>query len=150
MREMTVIFRKCTKCGKEAHTEEELELFKKDNRQSCGRATICKECARENSKKWRRENKEVVKNRIQRNREALKEYLGGIYRCEHCGFEHPTSAPFDFHHINSADKEGEVGTLIDRSLEKLFKEVDKCIFLCKNCHAIEHERLRDEQKNSNS
>ena len=93
----------------------------------------------------------VAKNREQRNREALKEYLGGTYRCEHCGFEHPTSAPFDFHHINPDEKEGEIGHLVrSASIKRLEKEVDKCILLCSNCHRIEHERLRNEQKNSNS
>ena len=138
--------RECTKCGLEAHTEEDLELFKKDKNLPYGRSTICKKCVRENTNKWYKENKEEKKeyrkNIIKRNREALKEYLGGKYKCEHCGFEHKTSAPFDFHHTNPDEKEGEIGTLIHGSREKLLREADKCIFLCKTCHAIEHERLR--------
>lgn len=160
---MTAIFRKCRKCGLEAHIEEELELFAKDKQAKYGRTTLCKECARENTTKWYNENKErcIEKNkewhnnnkerqrqnqqeRIKRNREALKEYIGGTFKCEYCGFEHPTSAPFDFHHINPDEKENSVGNLVQgSSLERLFKEVDKCVFLCKNCHALEHERLRN-------
>jgi hypothetical protein len=176
---MKVIFRKCRKCGLEAATEEELELFVKKKQGTYGRATICKECAREISKNWRNENKErakenskqwysnnkervrenykkwennnkeVRKERVKRNREALKQYLGGSYKCEHCGFEHSTSAPFDFHHKDPNDKEGSVSALVQNAaLDRLFKEVDKCILLCANCHRIEHERLKDEQENS--
>lgn len=160
---MKVIFRKCRECGLEAHTEEELELFKKHKQCTYGRSNICRECTRENNKKWYNENRESAKEnskkwgnenkerkiqlqqeKIKRNREALKEYIGGTYRCEHCGFEHSSSAPFDFHHINPNEKEGSVGLLVRGDLNKLFKEVDKCVFLCKNCHAIEHERLRDD------
>lgn len=142
---MKVIFRKCKECGLEAHTEEELELFKKDKKSKYGRSTTCKECDREISKNWNSNNKEKVREKIKRNREALKEYLGGSFKCKHCGFEHPTSAPFDFHHLHPEDKEAGIGRLVQyATLERLFKEVDKCVLLCKTCHAIEHERLRDD------
>lgn len=142
---MTAIFRKCRECGLEAHTEEELELFKKSKKLPYGRATICNKCNREEVKKWDNENKDKRKNRIQRNREALKEYLGGTYKCEHCGFEHNSSAPFDFHHKDPNDKEGAIAHLVQNAtLERLFNEVDKCVLLCSNCHRIEHERLRDD------
>lgn len=107
-----------------------------------------KEAYKAYNKKWYEENKEAKlekgRYRIQRNRDALKEYLGGKFKCKHCGFEYPTSAPFDFHHIDPNDKEGNIGRLIQGSLEKLLREAAKCIFLCKTCHAIEHERLKDE------
>jgi len=139
--------RKCRECGLEAHTEEELESFAIHKSYKYGRASICKECHKKECKKWREDNRDYAlktkQERVQRNREALKEYIGGVYRCQHCGFEHTTSSPFDFHHINPKDKEGTVGELVSKAnLDKLFREVDKCVFLCKNCHAIEHERLR--------
>jgi hypothetical protein len=164
--------RKCRECGLEAHTEEELELFVKDKSKLYDRSTICKKCAsekskkwynenteraiennkkwrnenierdRERAKKWYNENTERVKEREKNNREALKQYIGGTYKCKHCGFEHPTSAPFDFHHINPDEKEGEIGRLVHGSLEKLLREVDKCVLLCATCHRLEHERLK--------
>ena len=36
--------RKCKHCGLEAHTEKELEAFKKDKRGLYGRTNVCKKC----------------------------------------------------------------------------------------------------------
>jgi ribosomal protein L30E len=30
-----------------------------------------------------------------------------------------------------------------RSLDKIKKELDKCVILCANCHREEHERIRN-------
>jgi transposase len=37
--------RKCKHCGLEAHTEKELEAFKKDKKGLHGRTNVCKKCA---------------------------------------------------------------------------------------------------------
>jgi predicted HNH restriction endonuclease len=54
--------------------------------------------------------------------------------------------PFDFHHPDPTIKEygGVAGLMSWSNTTKLKQEVAKCILLCKNCHAIEHERLRNE------
>ena len=38
------MLRKCRYCGLEAHTEEDLELFKKEKKKPHGRDTMCKSC----------------------------------------------------------------------------------------------------------
>jgi hypothetical protein len=50
--------RKCTECGKEAHTEDQLELFTKSKKSKYGRENLCKECCSTNNKEWRKRNKE--------------------------------------------------------------------------------------------
>lgn len=54
-----------------------------------------------------------------------------------CGgvFHH---SAFDFHHIDPTTKEKDPGLMMTHSDEVLFKELDKCILLCANCHRIRH------------
>ena len=120
--------KRCSRCNKE-----DVE-FGKDAQRHDGLANICKECASEKAKE--------ITHRAKDNYRKLCLELTGL-TCEHCGFTHTTPAPFDWHHIG--DKDVEVSRLsrtIDQT--KLKEEISKCIFLCKNCHAIEHERLRKE------
>lgn len=77
------------------------------------------------------------------NRARLAEYLGE-YKCEHCGYTNESTAPFDFHHTDPTEKEYNPSNLLACKWEKLQAEIDKCMLLCKNCHAIEHERLRND------
>lgn len=47
-------------------------------------------------------------------------------------------AAFDFHHKNPDEKEIDPGLLMQQKDEVLFKELDKCMLLCANCHRILH------------
>lgn len=65
---------------------------------------------------------------------ALIEALGG--RCKHCENVFP-SAVYDFHHVGI--KTDSPGTLISSgSVDRIAKEISKCVLLCANCHRIEH------------
>ena len=111
-----------------------VDSFGKDRQRKDGIAINCRPCANTKSKQFSKKAKE--------NYRILVEELTGL-GCSHCGYTHITPAPFDWHHIG--DKDIEVSRL-SRTLDqtKLKEEIAKCIFLCKNCHAIEHERLRKE------
>lgn len=56
--------------------------------------------------------------------------------CLDCGYSDPRA--LQFHHIS--DKDGNVADAIRRAwgLEKLKKEIAKCVVLCANCHQIRH------------
>lgn len=72
-----------------------------------------------------------------RNRTKLRliEYKGG--KCARCGYNKSIPHCYDFHHQNPKEKEFGIGGK-SFSYEKLKKEVDKCILLCKICHAELH------------
>lgn len=62
-------------------------------------------------------------------------------RCCRCGYdEHP--AALQFHHLDPKEKDVSWTKLRLRSWEKIQKELDKCILLCSNCHAIEHSKSK--------
>ena len=63
------------------------------------------------------------------------EYRGGS--CEHCGWNR-NNAALHFHHVNPSEKEFNIGKSNGWSWDKIVIELDKCIMLCANCHAIEH------------
>lgn len=68
----------------------------------------------------------------------LIEYKGG--KCERCGYNKSMRA-LEFHHLDPSEKDFGISKQINRNIDDLKKEVDKCILLCSNCHAEIHEEL---------
>ena len=54
--------RKCTQCGKEAWTRDDLEEFSKDKRRKYGRGSTCNECENKRKAEWK-ERREARKER---------------------------------------------------------------------------------------
>lgn len=48
---------------------------------------------------------------------------------------------YDFHHVNPEEKDIEVSKLMDCTIDKIRKEADKCIVVCKVCHYKIHEEM---------
>ena len=81
-----------------------------------------------------RYNKLYRERRLARKERAVQ-YKGGV--CTHCK-QIVHVAAFDFHHLDTTQKDIDPGLLMSASDEVLFKELDKCILLCANCHRKEH------------
>ena len=81
---------------------------------------------------------DLYKNQIQRwiniKKKAIA-YKGS--KCTHCGNEFPYAA-MTFHHVDPSNKSYVWNKLRLKSWDKITNELDKCILLCANCHAIEH------------
>jgi len=59
--------------------------------------------------------------------------------CVRCGESHP--ACLDFHHKNPKNTVGNISRMKVESgyeLKDIKNEIEKCIIICKNCHAKEH------------
>lgn len=78
-------------------------------------------------------NGRVFKNRDKKQRLVLA--LGGC--CSKCGYAKSLRA-LQFHHPND-DKEHELSKLLKKKFETALVEAKKCVLLCANCHAEEHE-----------
>lgn len=81
-------------------------------------------------------NSERVAAWRRRTKAKAVEYKGGS--CRLCGYCKSHRA-LDFHHVDPAQKEFAISRKgITRAWEKIKVELDKCILLCRNCHAEVH------------
>jgi hypothetical protein len=72
-----------------------------------------------------------------RKKIELINYKGG--ECECCGYKRCVSA-LEFHHKDPKEKDFNISGK-SYSIERLKKEIDKCILVCSNCHSEIHEGL---------
>ena len=152
----------CAKC----HTTKPISEFHKDKRLKSGTAARCKSCTCEYKREYYASSKgnAKIKAYIERNKEKRSTYnkhYSQKYRdaqfknqkklefclykgghCSECGLAvtEDTIAAFDFHHIEPSEKEYTPSDMLMLKKEKVFKELDKCILLCSNCHRILHHR----------
>jgi len=88
-------------------------------------------------KNWFKNNPKKVKqysiNTRLKNTEIMKQLK--INGCSICGYNKCYKA-LDFHHVNPKTKKFNitVTSLNSMGLEKILKEINKCILVCSNCH----------------
>jgi len=107
---------KCKTCEKEGQ-----EHFYKSQ------AWYCKNC-------WNVRTAQRSKNNVK----ILKEEYGG--KCTKCGYNKCMDA-LQFHHVDPTKKEFSLGLARQKNLDKLRKEMDKCILVCSNCHIEIHHDI---------
>lgn len=89
-------------------------------------------------------NKERVKQRQTQRRAERKAFLDRV--CLHYGCRNKDckwvaelkTYQLDFHHFDPSEKIKEVAKMESFSFERIVDEINKCIVLCKNCHADAH------------
>ena len=92
--------------------------------------------------------KEFIKVKKDR-RERLSLFIQAIKAaqfCANCGETDPIC--LDFHHKDPKKKKFSIANSprLGHSEEVIFKEIKKCVVICKNCHARLHRDLRDSDK----
>ena len=89
----------------------------------------------EKGKENHRKSREKFKNKI---RQYIKDYK--LFKgCSICGYKKCVSA-LDFHHNGDKDFIISQGQRMNCSLARMKAEIEKCIVLCRNCHAELHEK----------
>lgn len=135
----------CRKCSQDL----EETSFHWKNKAKGLRHTICKVCKSlvdsnhyQRSEKRRTGLRVSSKDRHEKIRGWFTEYKSKLF-CLKCSEARPYM--LDFHHIDREDKDNEIVVLVGRacSIERIQKELDKCLVLCSNCHREFHhfERL---------
>ena len=108
---------KCRTCEKQGQ-----EHFYKTARYQC------KEC-------WNKRTIQTGKDVVQK----LKTEYGG--KCSICSYNKCFDA-LEFHHVDPKEKEFHLGEARGYSIDKLRKELDKCILVCRNCHTEIHYDMK--------
>ena len=112
----------CTKCGKLLP----LDQFGWRDKQKGTRRADCKQC-----------HSAYMKNKYQEKKNVIQE-LKSQCKCAKCGDNR--GYVLDYHHIDPSQKEDGIARMTSNtsSLDKVFKEINKCIVLCANCHREFH------------
>ena len=108
-----------------------------------------KEYQRNYQRGWYERHKTKRLAMIYGRKATMYEYIQDIKKqlcCADCGERHP--ATLHFHHLNSEEKKFTIGDAVNRgfSLNRIKKEIEKCIVLCANCHAIRHFNMRNKKR----
>lgn len=117
--------------------KEDSEFSKKRN----GLQWKCKSCQREYSRQHYKNNKpdykEKHKIRVAETKAWFVEYKSTLF-CIICGENFPNC--LDFHHIDEDTKEHDIALLVSQkhSVNKIKREIEKCVVLCSNCHRKVH------------
>ena len=78
-----------------------------------------------------------MRKRRQKRRAKYIEMLGG--KCQNCG----SMDSLEFDHTNAKSKEFDLNDIRDGSEERILKELDKCVLLCRDCHLIKTRENQD-------
>ena len=101
----------------------------------------CYECNPQQGTLYNSKDRKIFKqNLIQYYKQKAVDYKGG--KCEKCGYSKCLRA-LHFHHLNPDDKSFQISEAITKNLipwDLIQEELDKCILLCANCHAEEHDK----------
>lgn len=95
----------------------------------------------ENTYRCRQCSVAAVDKRRRRVKQLAVEHKGG--KCESCGYKKCIAA-LEFHHKDPTEKDFAISSRSVLGIDKVIKEVDKCVLLCSNCHREEHEKQRSE------
>jgi hypothetical protein len=126
----------CSKC------KQEKEL---DNFSNKGESNWCKTCVREASRESYLRNKDKILNKSKikdkENTDRFNEFKSTLF-CNKC--KENRWYILDFHHIDPKEKEFNICNIKrTKNIDKLKKELEKCVVLCSNCHREFHYLERE-------
>lgn len=111
--------------------------FPKDSSYKSGRSNRCKLCQKTLSKDHYKKNKDQYRSNRKTTRSKRINLIKSIkvLGCSICNEKFPDC--IEFHHL--MNKVDNISLLIrTASLEDVFKEMNKCILVCSNCHKKIH------------
>lgn len=94
--------------------------------------------------KYHKDNRAAILKRQKQYRQQKRSLINNValhYGCQNvncCWSGNYTVAMLEFHHFNPKDKQFQIGRGADYGWKTLSKEINKCVVLCGNCHALFH------------
>lgn len=125
----------CNKCK----IQKDWSEFGWRNKQQQVRHYTCKNCVKETSLAHYSNNKQKYINRALNVTKVATDYVKELRQRSKCSIC-PESAPecLDFHHLESQEKDNAVSMMLHLGIERVQREINKCIILCANCHRKIH------------
>lgn len=81
-------------------------------------------------------------NKIRRERfDRIKRECGIEWKCRLCGYDRCLNA-LHLHHLDGVEKDAIISRMTTYSMQRILKEIDKCVVLCAICHIEVHAGLR--------
>lgn len=127
----------CTRCGE----EKPLTEFNFKNKAKQKRQSQCRECQRKRERElynelYKYKNRDLYNENRKKWRIEMRQLIQDIKSCGCCICGETEICCLDFHHLR--DKKFEIAKAPDVSKDRLYKELEKCIILCANCHRKLH------------
>lgn len=128
--------KKCTRCKK----RKGLSQFYKRVTSSDGYGSRCKTCHKKFTDRWFTRNKTKRLFQIKVRNERLREQAANLKTERGClCCPEKDSVCLDWHHLDPKVKEGHVTDMITHnSWKAVLQELEKCVVVCRNCHAKIH------------
>ena len=98
----------------------------------------------ENSRNYRRNNTDIINKRKRAKHREMRDWLDDIKKNKKCSkCKQDRYYILDFHHLDPNEKEINISRAAScgYSKERMQKEIDKCIVLCRNCHGELHHLI---------
>ena len=131
--------KRCTgECGKDLPNT--TEFFYKRTKKDAALRGFCRLCTAANTRANYQRNLEKRRAYIINRVKERKEYVRGKKSVGCCRCPEKDIACLDFHHIDPATKKYTIAHMITsgKSIKTIEAEIEKCIVLCRNCHAKHH------------
>lgn len=127
----------CTRCNQE---KPETEFHKSSTKANKLRAH-CKVCVKEYDHGWYQNNKKLVQKHAANHRKRMRKRILEVKRtlsCRFCDEDEPIC--LDFHHPDPSTKNFAISDAVNHGFgwNTILEEIDKCICVCRNCHAKIH------------
>lgn len=121
------------------YDEKRSDYFKRKRRESPEKFRL------KDRQQYQKHREKILNNsreRAQRNKQAWLKIIAekGMNKCSVCGYDRCFEA-IDFHHKEPATKKFEIGMILQSKVNSVrLEELDKCVALCRNCHAELHAK----------
>jgi hypothetical protein len=116
--------------------------FRKRSNSKDGLASRCKNCADIGAEDWRQRNLQKRKTQsaalVRATQIKFNEWRQNK-GCLCCGENTPVC--LDLHHLDPSMKEGNPSKFVKYGWKRLMEEAEKCVVVCRNCHAKIHAGL---------
>ena len=127
--------KECTRC----HEVKPLSEYCKSSRHKMGVQPACKSCM---NKAYTKSRQKKQQHYQQTAKQRSHDVVDKIWKykedhcCVVCGED--SASCIDFHHTDPATKDFEISSMRYHSWENVLTEIEKCVTVCRNCHAKIH------------